>query len=98
MVYYPAPVPMMLNLPKRLSKLPDSLQRDKRRSAMLDHIPAEARKSAAWLPGSSEDLEEHAVAAEQKAPPSKEQKRRTVSTYNCLQSLLWYIQCTTQRV
>ncbi|KAL9120165.1 MAG: hypothetical protein Q9187_003280 [Circinaria calcarea] len=48
-VYYPAPVPMMLNLPKRLSKLP-AIQRDKRRSEMLEALSYDASNSAAWLP------------------------------------------------
>lgn len=50
MVYYPAPVPMMLNLPQRLSKLPPAAQREKRQSAVLGGLPANARKSASWLP------------------------------------------------
>ena len=54
MIYYPAPVPMMLNLPQRLSKLP-AIQRDKRRSQMLGTMPSAARKSAAWLPDVLED-------------------------------------------
>ncbi|KAJ9635148.1 hypothetical protein H2199_008634 [Coniosporium tulheliwenetii] len=49
MVFYPAPVPRMLNLPKRLSKVPDTSIQAKRRTQMLDSLPAEARKSAAWL-------------------------------------------------
>ncbi|KAI9700108.1 MAG: hypothetical protein M1836_002642 [Candelina mexicana] len=55
MVYYPAPVPAMLNLPKRLSKLPSSSQREKRRTQILDALPDSIRKSAAWLPGLAED-------------------------------------------
>ena len=39
MVYYPAPVPMMLNLPKRLSKMPPNHLRDQRRSQMLGELP-----------------------------------------------------------
>ncbi|KAL8644411.1 MAG: hypothetical protein Q9210_007267, partial [Variospora velana] len=50
MVYYPAPVPMMLNLPQKLSKQPRDPQVDKRRSAMLSGLDPNARKSAAWLP------------------------------------------------
>lgn len=49
LVYYPAPVPMMLNMPQRLSKIPSSSQRDKRRSEFLGGLPANARQSAAWL-------------------------------------------------
>jgi hypothetical protein len=51
MVYYPAPVPMMLNLPQRLSKLPSALERERRRTQLLNSVPADARKSAAWLSG-----------------------------------------------
>ncbi|KAG0653075.1 hypothetical protein D0Z07_0740 [Hyphodiscus hymeniophilus] len=50
MVYYPAPVPMMLNLPQKLSKLPSSMARNKRRSQVLSSIPQNARQSAIWLP------------------------------------------------
>ena len=50
MVYYPAPVPMMLNLPQKLSKLPSSMARSKRRSQLLSSIPQAARRSAIWLP------------------------------------------------
>ena len=50
MVYYPAPVPMMLNLPKRLSKLSAAPKRAQRQSQLLDSLAQNARKSAAWLP------------------------------------------------
>ncbi|ESZ91039.1 hypothetical protein SBOR_8581 [Sclerotinia borealis F-4128] len=50
MVYYPARVPMMLNLPQKLSKNPSSMARNKRRSEVLSNIPAAARQSAVWLP------------------------------------------------
>jgi hypothetical protein len=50
MVYYPAPVPMMLNLPQKLSKTPSSMARNKRRSQVLSSIPQAARQSAIWLP------------------------------------------------
>ena len=50
MVYYPAPVPMMLNLPQKLSKMPSSMARNKRRSQVLGSIPQAARQSAIWLP------------------------------------------------
>ena len=49
MVYYPAPVPKMLNLPKRLSKLPAANVQAKRRTQVLDQLPAEARAGAPWL-------------------------------------------------
>jgi hypothetical protein len=61
MVYYPAPVPMMLNLPQKLSKLPSAAERERRRLKALSSMPSEMRKSAAWLnengkPTSAKDL------------------------------------------
>ncbi len=50
MVYYPAPVPMMLNLPKRLSRLPAAPKRAQRQTQLIDSLAQDARKSAAWLP------------------------------------------------
>ena len=49
MVYYPAPVPMMLNLPQKLSKQPSPAERERRRLKALSAMPTEMRKSAAWL-------------------------------------------------
>lgn len=49
MVYYPAPVPMMLNLPQKLSKQPSPAERERRRLRALSTMPSEVRKSAAWL-------------------------------------------------
>jgi len=49
MVYYPAPVPRMLNLPKRLSQLPAASVQAKRRSQVLSQLPLDVRKSAPWL-------------------------------------------------
>lgn len=49
MVYYPAPVPKMLNLPKRLSQLPAANVQSKRRSQMLNELDSDARASAPWL-------------------------------------------------
>ncbi|KAL9618159.1 MAG: hypothetical protein Q9160_007109 [Pyrenula sp. 1 TL-2023] len=49
MVFYPAPVPMMLNLPQKLSKLPTNAERERRRLQGTSQLPANARKSAAWL-------------------------------------------------
>lgn len=49
MVYYPAPVPRMLNLPKRLSQLPAASVQAKRRTQLLSQLPPEARHSAPWL-------------------------------------------------
>ncbi|KAI4147161.1 MAG: hypothetical protein LQ340_005672 [Diploschistes diacapsis] len=45
MIYYPAPVPMMLNLPAKLSKGPSAAQLDKRRSEIF-RSEAQASQSA----------------------------------------------------
>ena len=80
MVYYPAPVPMMLNLPQRLSKLPPAPFRDQRRSQMLDDLQPEARKSAAWLPHPlGEEEEETPIMREEEPPTRKVEKRRTMA-------------------
>ncbi|KAI0444455.1 hypothetical protein F4803DRAFT_249469 [Xylaria telfairii] len=51
MLYYPARVPMMLNLPQKLSKKPKARARDTRRSQVLSAMPLENRQStASWLP------------------------------------------------
>ncbi|OJD23223.1 hypothetical protein ACJ73_05424 [Blastomyces percursus] len=50
MVFYPAPVPMMLNLPPRRSKRAPEPQYEKRRTQLINSLPEDARKSAAWLP------------------------------------------------
>lgn len=49
MVYYPAPVPRMLNLPKRLSQLPAANIQAKRRSQVLGTVPDHVRDGAPWL-------------------------------------------------
>ena len=49
MVFYPAPVPRMLNLPKRLSKVPAANIQAKRRTQVLESMQTENRKSAPWL-------------------------------------------------
>lgn len=54
MVYYPAPVPMMLNLPPRLSRKPAS-EHEKRRTQLLASVPLENRKSAPWLYGQDQE-------------------------------------------
>lgn len=56
MVYYPAPVPVMLNLPKRLSK-GNWAQQEKRRTIALQSMPMENRKSAVWLADAADDAE-----------------------------------------
>ncbi|KAI1555888.1 hypothetical protein PtrSN002B_002632 [Pyrenophora tritici-repentis] len=45
MVYYPAPVPRMLNLPKRLSQMPSGNQQARRRTQLLESMQMENRKS-----------------------------------------------------
>ncbi|MCJ1410388.1 hypothetical protein MMC19_004473 [Ptychographa xylographoides] len=52
MVYYPAPVPMMLNLPQRLSKAPRVSGRDQRRSQFMESISS-ARNATNGQPGFS---------------------------------------------
>lgn len=47
MTFYPAPVPRMLNLPKRLSQLPSPTHR---RSQVMNSISPERVKSTAFLP------------------------------------------------
>ena len=49
MVFYPAPVPMMLNLPPKLSQRPDQTEREKRRTQLLNAVAPDNRKSAPWL-------------------------------------------------
>ncbi|KAK8094331.1 hypothetical protein PG997_001016 [Apiospora hydei] len=50
MMYYPARVPLMLNLPQKLSKKPKASERNKRRSQVLSTMPEATRQSANWLP------------------------------------------------
>ncbi|KAI1873614.1 hypothetical protein JX265_005236 [Neoarthrinium moseri] len=50
MLFYPARVPLMLNLPQKLSKKPMAAVRNIRRSQVLSAMPQANRQSAAWLP------------------------------------------------
>ncbi|KAK1827023.1 hypothetical protein QBC39DRAFT_267850 [Podospora conica] len=51
MMFYPAPVPAMLNLPPKLSKKPKAAARNIRRSQMVvSAMPQESRESRVWLP------------------------------------------------
>lgn len=51
MLYYPARVPLMLNLPQKLSKKPKAdAEMSKRRSQILSMMPEANRQSASWLP------------------------------------------------
>ncbi|KAI9880546.1 MAG: hypothetical protein M1830_002245 [Pleopsidium flavum] len=69
MVYYPAPVPMMLNLPQRLSKLPSATGREKRRSQVLSGVMMEAPASATRLPGVLNDGDNVGVDSFDQSPP-----------------------------
>lgn len=55
MVYYPAPVPMNLNLPKRLSRQSPALLQAQRRSQMFGALGPDARKSTI-LPSTEEPI------------------------------------------
>ena len=80
MVYYPAPVPMMLNLPQRLSKLPSAPHRDKRRSEMLSDLQPESRKSAPRLPHPfGEEDDQPPVVQQEESSPRRTDKRRTMA-------------------
>ncbi|KAK0634445.1 hypothetical protein B0T17DRAFT_483079 [Bombardia bombarda] len=60
MLFYPAPVPAMLNLPPKLSKKPKAAAavRNMRRSQVLGAMPQAARDSRVWLPDPMEGLRE----------------------------------------
>ncbi|TLS29729.1 hypothetical protein PpBr36_00597 [Pyricularia pennisetigena] len=49
MLYYPAPVPAMLNLPPKLSKKPKTAVRNARYSKVLETMAQEGRASRVWL-------------------------------------------------
>ena len=66
MVYYPAPVPRMLNLPKRLSQMPSSNHQARRRTQLLESMQMEHRKSMP-LPA---DPMEHSPKAARKSRAS----------------------------
>lgn len=77
MVYYPAPVPRMLNLPKRLSQLPAANVQAQRRSQVLKTLPAQARQSAPWLPPLDLEQEDGSEGVPRSGPtsPQKQQRR-----------------------
>ncbi|MCJ1284376.1 hypothetical protein MMC26_003707 [Xylographa opegraphella] len=56
MIYYPAPVPVMLNLPQKLSKRPPASRRDQRNSQIKDAIFGQ-RESTIGPPEESEERE-----------------------------------------
>lgn len=81
MVYYPAPVPMMLNLPPRLSKFPPPSQREKRRSDVLSGLPSGTHNSAPWLPNvlEGEDKESHFMGDDLDMQSENGRNRRTLA-------------------
>jgi hypothetical protein len=76
MVYYPAPVPRMLNLPKRLSQLPAANVNAQRRSQVLSSMPLASRQSAPWLPALDFDHEGADQGALQSKSASLQQQQR----------------------
>ena len=68
MVYYPAPVPMVLNLPQRTVHHPQEDEGEKRQSEFVHSLPADVRKSAAWLPD-SEPFDDSKTKRASAAPP-----------------------------
>ncbi|GAB1312672.1 hypothetical protein MFIFM68171_02882 [Madurella fahalii] len=56
MLFYPAPVPAMLNLPPKLSKKPKAAARNTRQSQIVSAMPEASRHSRAWLPDPTEGL------------------------------------------
>ncbi|KAK4141709.1 uncharacterized protein C8A04DRAFT_30698 [Dichotomopilus funicola] len=56
MLYYPAPVPAMLNLPPKLSKKPKASPRETRRSQVVSGAPKSARESRFLLPDPTRGL------------------------------------------
>ena len=80
MVYYPAPVPMMLNLPQKLSKLPSAPHRDKRRSEMFSSLQPEPREPAPRLPHPFEEEDDQPPVDQQEdSSPRRTDKRRTTA-------------------
>ena len=79
-VYYPAPVPMMLNLPQKLSKQPPNSQRERRRLDLLGELPKTARKSASWLPDLFEEENgDPRLPGEELDTESADMKRKTLA-------------------
>ena len=79
MVYYPAPVPMILNLPPRLSKM--SPPREKRRANVFSGLPSIARNSAPWFPDGFDRGDEGSHLAEDQPDVQSEdgRNRRTMA-------------------
>lgn len=80
MVYYPAPVPRMLNLPKRLSQLPAASVQAKRRTQLLEemnHMPKE--EPAPFIPKLDFDETEDTPrnrSVSQPEPPTQQPEQR----------------------
>lgn len=91
MVYYPAPVPMMLNLPQKLSKLPAAPYRDKRRTQILNSSQPEARTSAPRLPHPLGEEEEVSVPVmEQPSSRRRDKPRNTADVPPQLRASLFF--------
>ncbi|KZF24820.1 hypothetical protein L228DRAFT_243545 [Xylona heveae TC161] len=81
MIYYPAPVPEILNLPKRLSKIPAGFARDKRRSQAPGFDRDASRQSVNWFPGLLEGVD-HSEEKVEKKDESNEEKGNRRNTVN----------------
>lgn len=87
MVYYPAPVPRMLNLPPKLSRKPIAEQ-EKRRTQLLNSIAVDDRKSAPWLAGPDQE----------KTTSSQKEKRQSTATQQLRASVFFDPPSTTLEV
>ena len=79
MVYYPAPVPMILNLPPRLSKI--TPPREKRRVNAFSGLPSISRSSAPWFSDDVDKGDEEPHSAEDQPDVRSEsgRNRRTMA-------------------
>ena len=68
MIYYPAPVPVMLNIPTRLSKA-NFGDIQKRRLQALSNMPEVTRQSATWL------LDENITSDPSQSPPQQKSSK-----------------------
>lgn len=69
-IFYPAPVPVMLNMPQKLSKM-SAADRERERVQLLSGIPDEMRKAAGWLQGGNDATSDprYSVASVSTLPP-----------------------------
>lgn len=81
MVYYPAPVPMSLNMPKRISQHPANALSAQRKSQLLGGMPADPRKSALWQAG-GKSLDNLADAKDLENDVNGQQHRHRKSVQN----------------